>query len=50
MIAAVVEHHQTTQEAAAGPAAGPQSLGIRSLVFGVFFFSVDNDGAGSLLL
>lgn len=28
----------------------PQSLVTWSLVFGVFFFSVDNDSAGSLLL
>lgn len=45
MAAAVVEHHQTTQDAAAGPAATPQSLVIWLFVFGVFFFSMDNDGA-----
>lgn len=42
----MVKHHQTTQAAAAGPAATPQSLVIWSLVFGVFFFSMDNDSAG----
>lgn len=50
MAAAVVKHHQTTQDAAAGPAATHQSLVIWSLVFRVFFFSVDNDSAGCLLL